>query len=511
MNYALKQFYLKTLNCGAIRSFFETKLLQEIGGRCYMGFKSISNFVSKSYKFTKHQICSLYRKFINNKHKLMKIPRLVTNFFCDFFGEHLKFEKQKMIVSLSSFAFVVVALIVAGSISRVAIYVNGERIGYAANEAEAAQIISEYNDFASESNVSPDILLQNEISLSQGLLSSDAVQSAIDGVKNEEFTNAYLLYLDDTLIVASESPDALRNVVSQIENDVTSILGNNASIYNNIEIKNEFYPTSQLNDSSKLYSTIIGSDTIQRENITPSVILTNDNMPVKIYSLNGILFETYEYYKVERFLKSETVYQDDDTMYEGTQKVLTVGNDGSAVDMYKRTMFDGEVQNTELIDTTITIEKTDTIILCGTKKIVFDDNPKIFIFPLKDPERYSYSSEFGGRKDPFTGEYSYHSGLDIACPLGTTVVAADSGIVVESVDSNGSAGYHITILHDNGLSTTYMHLSKRLVEVGERVYAGQEIALSGSTGRSTGPHLHFTVLDEDGKLVNPRKYTELPK
>lgn len=474
-----------------------------------MFFKTIFIYVLNAYKFLRKKLNDFSTSLVSKDLSITKIPRMVTESICTFFGEHFRLEKKKFLVSVISFILILSTLIATGSISKVAIYINGKKIGYVENEDEAVQIIEEYNDFANENYGKTDIILQNEISLSQSLLSSGDLQNTIDGVKNEEFTNAYMLYFDDALIAVTESPDVLRNVISQIESDVTALLGNNASIYNSIQIKNEFYPTSQLSDPAKLYSTIVGVDTITRNLITPSVILSDNNEPIKLYSLNGILFETYEYYKVERYLKSETVFKNDDAMYKGSQKLITVGNDGAAIDFYKRTIFEGEVQNTELIDTNITTAKVDTVILTGTKEINWKEDPKILLFPL-GTNNFRYSSEFGGRSDPFTGEYAYHSGIDLGCASGTSVLAADSGIVVTSTNSDGSAGTYISILHDNGLTTTYMHLSKRLVKVGDRVYAGQQIALSGNTGRSTGPHLHFTVLDVNGNLVNPRRFTQFP-
>lgn len=98
-----------------------------------------------------------------------------------------------------------------------------------------------------------------------------------------------------------------------------------------------------------------------------------------------------------------------------------------------------------------------------------------------------------------------HRGLDIANKKGTEIAAADSGEVIWS-DWDNSYGNFIKIRHDNGLVTCYAHMSERLVEVGARVRQGDIIGLMGSTGFSTGPHLHFEVRTEDNKRVNPRDY-----
>lgn len=114
------------------------------------------------------------------------------------------------------------------------------------------------------------------------------------------------------------------------------------------------------------------------------------------------------------------------------------------------------------------------------------------------------SCGFGPRKAPTKGASTYHKGIDIAVPTGTSVKAAKAGTVVTSTYSS-SGGNLISISHGNGVYTYYMHNSKRKVNVGDHVKKGQEIALSGSTGISTGPHLHFALF-MGGKYVNPLSY-----
>lgn len=126
----------------------------------------------------------------------------------------------------------------------------------------------------------------------------------------------------------------------------------------------------------------------------------------------------------------------------------------------------------------------------------------IFTWPLPG---YTYiSSEFGTREDPFTGEKAYHSGLDIPAPEGTPIKAAYDGEVVWAYLSP-SAGNWVGIDHGGGITTIYMHASKLLVTEGQKVKAGETIALVGTTGRSTGNHLHFTVR-VNGVDQNPHNY-----
>lgn len=131
------------------------------------------------------------------------------------------------------------------------------------------------------------------------------------------------------------------------------------------------------------------------------------------------------------------------------------------------------------------------------------------------PGYYTISSGFGGREQPVPGASSNHKGLDISTnkQTGKKVIAAESGKVIVSkcqVDKNGNdTGYgnYIVIDHGNGYSTRYAHLSSRLVSVGTVVSRGQTIALSGNTGTSTGPHLHFEVRI-NGVAVNPMNYVQ---
>lgn len=114
------------------------------------------------------------------------------------------------------------------------------------------------------------------------------------------------------------------------------------------------------------------------------------------------------------------------------------------------------------------------------------------------------TSTFGSRVHPITGLIKLHAGVDIGVPIGTPVYAAKSGKVIFA-DFLGNAGNAIMIQHDGGMETRYYHLNKVKVESGQTVKAGEEIAESGNTGGSTGPHLHFEVR-VNGEPVNPLVY-----
>lgn len=114
------------------------------------------------------------------------------------------------------------------------------------------------------------------------------------------------------------------------------------------------------------------------------------------------------------------------------------------------------------------------------------------------------TSHFGNRMHPILKKRKYHSGIDIAAVTGTPIAASDYGVVIFS-GRNGGYGLMITLDHGAGISTVYAHCSSLLVKKGETVSKGQTIAKVGSTGLSTGPHLHFEVR-KDGVPVNPLNY-----
>ena len=113
-------------------------------------------------------------------------------------------------------------------------------------------------------------------------------------------------------------------------------------------------------------------------------------------------------------------------------------------------------------------------------------------------------SSFGGRSDPFSGEGAFHTGIDLTAPTGTEVHATADG-VVETAAWGGAYGKLVVIDHGNGLETYYAHLSEYRIIPGQEVRRGQVIALSGGTGRATGPHMHYEVRLR-GTPINPYKY-----
>jgi murein DD-endopeptidase MepM/ murein hydrolase activator NlpD len=137
----------------------------------------------------------------------------------------------------------------------------------------------------------------------------------------------------------------------------------------------------------------------------------------------------------------------------------------------------------------------------GERRQLLDSTPSIL--PVQGQE-YRISSEFGWRRSPFTGQKEFHHGLDISAPKGTPIIAPGEGLVIK-VGHQKDRGKYLQIDHGRQCITTYSHLSGFNVRVGQEVKRGEVLAYMGSTGRSTGPHLHYEI-EIKGNAANPMHY-----
>lgn len=137
--------------------------------------------------------------------------------------------------------------------------------------------------------------------------------------------------------------------------------------------------------------------------------------------------------------------------------------------------------------------------------LLFDHQLEQNAVPSRMPIKNTYiTSSFGGRADPFSGGAANHKGIDFHASVGDPVMAVADGVVSYS-GVRGGYGNVVEVDHGNGYVTRYAHNSRLTVKVGDLVRAGQQVAKAGSTGRSTGAHVHFEVW-KDGRVMNPRKF-----
>jgi murein DD-endopeptidase MepM/ murein hydrolase activator NlpD len=193
--------------------------------------------------------------------------------------------------------------------------------------------------------------------------------------------------------------------------------------------------------------------------------------------------------------EAEVEYVPNDDWY--TTKTVTLQEPSAgrhkvaAVVEYKN----GQEQGVEILKEEVYAEAVPKIVERGTQV------PPTYIKPISGGTQ---SSGFGARSAPTKGASTYHKGIDWATPTGTTVYASNAGTVSFAGWASGY-GYAVFIEHADGKQTRYGHLSKVLVSAGQTVSQGQKIALSGNTGVSTGPHVHFEIRI-NGTAVNPLKY-----
>nr|WP_232227619.1 M23 family metallopeptidase [Lysobacter daejeonensis] len=139
------------------------------------------------------------------------------------------------------------------------------------------------------------------------------------------------------------------------------------------------------------------------------------------------------------------------------------------------------------------------------ESLLFNRQLDLNAVPSREPIRDSYiTSNFGGRADPIKGGRQFHKGIDFEADIGDPVLAVADGVVSFSGDRSGY-GHTVEVDHGNGYVTRYAHNSRLTRRVGELVRAGAEIAKAGSSGRSTGAHVHFEVW-QNGAVVNPRNF-----
>ncbi|CAH2215376.1 peptidoglycan DD-metalloendopeptidase family protein [Tepidibacter aestuarii] len=190
------------------------------------------------------------------------------------------------------------------------------------------------------------------------------------------------------------------------------------------------------------------------------------------------------------------IYEETESLYKGDKKIKTEGKEGSRKVVAEVTRINGQIDSKNILEEEIVEEVQDKIVLKGTKK----KPTYIASGAFSNPTRGSLSSSFGRRWG------KNHTGIDIAAPKGTPIKASDGGTVVFSGTQNGY-GKLIIIDHKNGYKTYYGHCSSLIAKRGQKVAKGDVIAKVGSTGRSTGNHLHFEVR-KNNVPINPTKYVK---
>ena len=407
---------------------------------------------------------------------------------------------------------------------------NGIELATVASEEEAAAVRMSVERSISDVVGYEYTLEDDQVSYSTGLIYRSAVEGS---EKLEEALNAqinivehgYALYVDGNFVGATQTEGALEELLEQVSASYRNENTVEISFVENVEIIECDLAVDQFTNLAEvallLNSTKEGEVTYtvekgdcwsviaQDHNMTNNeLLLLNPGYDINKLGIGDVLVISnavpyltvvatqMEYYVAD--IPYDVEYVDDPTMWQGDTKVISKGVYGMA-DTVARVTYEGAMELERVIESQEMITEPVTEVQArGTKERPSWAPTGTF----RKPTNGSITSPYGYRT--IFGSRSFHGGIDIANKKGTNIYAADGGIVTHA-GWMGTYGYLIIIDHQNGYTTYYAHCSKLLVKVGAKVHKGEHIAEMGSTGRSTGSHLHFEIRYK-GDRKNPANY-----
>lgn len=319
----------------------------------------------------------------------------------------------------------------------------------------------------------------------------------------EEYKKSFLTQVDPNAVIKGLSFRQAVEIaeVEILPAEIVSLEAAKERIYAVEEeaVTMEVQPGDNLWNLAREYDLTMDEFELLNPGLDPARIYPGDELVLKPFS--PVLDVTIELVNtVTETIPFATEYQDDNTLYTSQKKALTEGVEGQKEVTYAITLINGYQESLEIIAETILQEPVTAVVLRGTKTTV--SRGGAVNYGVVSGTRIS--STYGYRTHPITGTKKFHKGLDIAAPQGNSVYAFADGKVIEA-GWNGGYGNWILIDHGNGLKSGYGHLSKISVKTGQRVGTGEKIGAVGSTGDSTGPHLHFEII-KNGSTVNPLNY-----
>lgn len=343
----------------------------------------------------------------------------------------------------------------------------------------------------------------------------------------EEIGNHFGLYVDGELVAASEQKETIEMVLEELKAPYeTGVENERVEFVKSVEIRSGLFSPSDMKDAAQLRQLFAGSTdpryyTIQEDDYLSDIVEKTGVSRKMIYFLNPELDErrlipgrkllisepdVYLGVKVVRTISYEesiaytTKRIASKDLYLNQTKVKKAGQKGVRAVTAEVTYIDGQKTGTKILSSKVTREPVTRELYVGTKNYPTSYSSLAgtgaFIHPLGG--RGYISSRYGGSRS--------HKGIDLTMSgaYGKPIYASASGTVIYS-GYYGTYGYLIKIRHSNGFVSLYSHNSANLVSVGQYVNQGQQIARIGSTGRSTGPHLHFEI-QINGSRVNPYPY-----
>ncbi len=406
--------------------------------------------------------------------------------------------------------------------------VNGQPMGYVGSKEEMEQILANVEDKVSDYLGSPYSLnldVAYTIGYNDGLktVSEESLSNYVmSGLSN--VTTKYVLTVDGEVIGAHESKIALELLRQRLlEASTNSYRGGKVEFVQDVRIvpmgsedvtmmsieemetalsgnsRESVVYTVQSGDTvsgiAYKYDTSVSAITAANPDLNPEKIKIGDEITVSAavptLSVKETVVESYT-----RAVGYNTVKEKTDDLYTTQSRVKRAGVNGEAAVVAEVVYVDGAEQDRIILEWDNIVEPVDEIVEVGTKQ----PPKKAATGKFMRPANGYISSRYGYRKS--MGDF--HTGVDFAGPTGTPIYASDGGKVTYA-GWKGNYGYCVFINHGNGYTTVYAHCSKLLVKVGQSVAKGETIARVGSTGRSTGPHLHFEIR-VNGQHKNPLNY-----
>jgi murein DD-endopeptidase MepM/ murein hydrolase activator NlpD len=435
-------------------------------------------------------------------------------------------------------AVIIIAFAIVNS-HAVGVSVGGAELGYVEDKASFVALVADVKAEIAEANDGADIVINDgKIALADAVRSGDKT----DTIKADELkdvllkadavkVSGYAINVNGAPLVNLPTKDEAQAVLDGIAGKYINADGAEYEWQDDVEVTgatvdigalqatreaidylltgNEIEKKIEIKDGDTLWgiseATGYDIDEIVQANpgIDADMVHTGD-----ILKLNDV--EPFVHVKTTEIVTSEesigygTVKQKSDEIYEGQTKVKKEGSKGKKRVTLEQVKVNGDVIESDELSSEIVKEPVDEIILVGTKEMdgwYYTEGGGSLGKPLRG---ISISSGFGGRTHPISGTYKQHTGVDFRAPMGTPAYSSEDGTVI-SAGWNGGYGNLVTVNHGGGVVTYYAHLSSISVSAGERIGRGQQVGRVGSTGSSTGPHLHFEVRI-DGTPRNPMRY-----
>lgn len=348
---------------------------------------------------------------------------------------------------------------------------NGCTIGYVANAEEASQaadaLEQSVSAFTGEAyNLSDELVLTPALALSSQFSTEKETLSALAEAADDVNMLA-VLTVDGKTVGACETADEVQQALDAELNRYKTGKDDTARFLEDVNVSLTPAPSDAMISAEELQSKLESGHSLQVE-----------------------VTSTQSYTEA---IPHETLWVENDQMDQNTTQVILNGTDGEAKVEAQVVSVNGVETTRTVVSRAVLSRATNAVVAVGTRNIGIGTGQ--LMIPLTS---YRFTSGFKYRDD------HWHKGVDLATEIGSPVYAADNGKVIVSEWSD-SYGNYIILDHGNGLKTLYAHNSALLVHVGDVVAKGTQIALSGNTGNSTGPHVHFEV-HINGIAVNPELY-----